>query len=62
MHRIALALIATGLVLILTIVGAVLGGAAMDISAYAAAGAALSGLVIVAGLAVLERSTFARTA
>ena len=62
MDRIALALISSSLVLILSIVGAVLGGAAMDISAYAAAGAAVSGTGIVAGLAMLERRAFTRVA
>ncbi|MCR0981257.1 hypothetical protein [Roseomonas populi] len=62
MDRIALALITSGLVLILGIVGAMLGGATMEISAYAAVGAALSGTGIVVGLAMLERRAFARTA
>jgi hypothetical protein len=60
MDRIALALIASGLVLILSIVVAVLGGTPSHaLPGYAAAGAALSGSAIVAGLALLERRAFA---
>jgi hypothetical protein len=63
MDRIALALIASGLVLILAIVGVVLGGTAQDSAVYAAIGAALSGCSIVTGLALLERRAFSpRTA
>ncbi|SHJ62767.1 hypothetical protein SAMN02745194_02988 [Roseomonas rosea] len=59
MDRIALALIASGLVLILAIVGTVLGGMSSDaLPTYAALGAALSGTVIVTGLAMLERRAF----
>lgn len=59
MDRIALALISSGLVLILAIVGTVLGGTPSDVtSTYAAIGAALSGSAIVTGLAILERRAF----
>jgi hypothetical protein len=58
MDRIALSLIASGLVLILTIVVTVLGsGTAVALSTYAALGAALSGVAIVVGLVMLERRT-----
>lgn len=60
MDRIALALIASGLVLILTIVVRVLGGSAAEaLPSYAGAGAALAGAAIVAGLVMLERRAFA---
>lgn len=56
MDRIAIALIASGLVLILAIVGAVVGGApTLTLSAIAALGATMSGAGIVAGLVMLER-------
>ena len=64
MDRIALALIASGLVLILTIVAMVLGnGQGEVLPALAGSGAAISGAAIVAGLALLERRAFSpRTA
>ena len=64
MDRIALALISSGLVLILTIVATVLGNAAGEaMPSFAGSGAALSGAAIVAGLALLERRAFSpRTA
>jgi len=62
MDRIALALIASGLVLILALVGSVLGGnAAGHDPILAALGAALSGGGIVAGLIMLERRAAPRS-
>jgi len=62
MDRIALALIASGLVLILAIVGVVLGGTPSGHTpVLAALGAAISGSGIVAGLAMLERRAAPRS-
>ncbi|TPG59589.1 hypothetical protein EAH89_04935 [Roseomonas nepalensis] len=58
MDRIALALIVSGLVVILSIVATVLGGTQGTLADLTAPGAALGGLVIVSGLAILERRAF----
>jgi len=58
MDRIALALVTTGLVVILSIVVSVLGGTQGGLAELTAPGAALGGIVIVSGLALLERRAF----
>ena len=58
MDRLAIALVASGLVVILSIVFAVLGGATGALAELTAPGAALGGITIVGGLALLERRAF----
>ncbi|MFC0384005.1 hypothetical protein [Muricoccus vinaceus] len=59
MDRIALSVIASGLVVILCIVVAVLGGTQGALAELVAPGAAFGGLSIVGGLVMLERRAFA---
>ena len=58
MDRIALALIVSGLIVILSIVASVLGGVQGAVAELTAPGAAFGGIGIVSGLAILERRAF----
>lgn len=58
MDRIAISLVAVGLVVILSTVISVLGGTPGAMADLTAPGAALGGLSIVGGLAMLERRAF----